>query len=432
MIPKYPGQNLKCNPKKIKAIAYITMRISIKHLIDWSLVVIFYAGFQGGKYFFNNRVQELGIVLTLMLFLYTATQVAMSKKAVHWQRWFWSSPLLIVYIMGSSAAVFSVYAQTPLLPSFFAAREFLILLLAPALYFLYHLGYPIKRIEKVFIFSLVIVLVNYVFHYFRVDLVAAYFSEGYMSYLVTYDEWRGYRLKAPTFALIIATLYAGFRLFQQDKLSNKIYMILLLCLSFYIWYLLKARSQMATIILALLCYPLFFIRPNRISLLLVFSPIAIFLILALGGVLADFFLNSEGGGIRASSYAQAWENIKNYPLFGYGQSSGYSKTYQDIFGAKFFPSDLGIIGIIFKYGFSGVMLYVFFNFYLFRKLMRTNWIFYCCNKQTNPVIWALFIFFTALSINIVLNPGLAYMQGLTIAAFTIALTACYRDEMDVG
>jgi len=45
------------------------------------------------------------------------------------------------------------------------------------------------------------------------------------------------------------------------------------------------------------------------------------------------------------------------------------------------------------------------------------------------LIWSLLILLTALTINLVLNPGLAYMQELTVGALTIALTAAYRDEI---
>ncbi|MCU7836684.1 MAG: hypothetical protein KZQ83_15720 [gamma proteobacterium symbiont of Taylorina sp.] len=404
------------------------MRISIKHLIDIALVIIFYAGFQGGKYFLNNRIQELGLALTLMLFLYTATQTALLKKDINWRWWFWSAPLLIIYVMGLSSLIFSINADTFILPSFFAAREFLIILLAPALYFLIQLGYPIERLEKIFISSLIIILINYLFHYYRIVLPEAYFSRGYMSYIVTYDEWRGYRLKAPTFALFLLTLYASFMLFVKTTTIKKAGWIVILCIAAYIWFLIKARSQMATLGLALIYYPLFFSRPRRISLFLLVSPVGLFLIIALGGVLIDTFMNSDGGTIRAASYAIAWEQIGQYTFFGYGQSSAFTKTYQDIFGAKFFPSDLGIIGITFKYGMTGVLIYIFYNFYLFKRLMWANWFYLYQYKKINPLLCSLFIFLTALSINLILNPGLAYMQGLTVASLAISITGIYKQQ----
>ncbi len=405
------------------------MRLGIKELIDFALVFIFFVGFQGGKYFLNNRLQEVGIALTLLLFFYASIELAINKKNIKWRWWFWSAPLLITYIMGSSALIFSVNAGTAIMPSLFAAREFLIVFLAPALYFIYHLGYPLERLEKIFIFSLIIVLLNYVVNYFRIDLPSAYFSTGYMSYLVTFDEWRGYRLKPPTFALLLLTVYGMMMLFQNISALKRLGWILVLCLVVYIWFLIKARSQMATLALAVFCYPILFSRPNRMNVLFIVWPVGLFFLIALGGVLIDSFMNSDGASVRAASYSMAWDTIKQYPLFGYGQSSGYSMTYQDIFGHKFFPSDLGLIGITFKYGLIGLFLYIFYDFYLLRRLVRINWFYYYHYHKTNPLIWSLLILLTALTINLILNPGLAYMQGLTVGSLTIALTAVYRDEL---
>lgn len=404
------------------------MRLGIKGLIDFALIIIFFVGFQGGKYFLNNRLQEVGIALTLLLFFYAAIQLAITKKKISWRWWFWSAPLLITYILGSSALIFSVNAGTAIMPSLFAAREFLIIFLAPALYFVYHLGYPLERLEKIFIFSLIIILLNYMVNYFRIDLPSAYFSTGYMSYLVTFDEWRGYRLKPPTFALFLLSIYALLMLFQNVSALKRVGWLLVLCLAAYIWFLIKARSQMAALALAIICYPILFSRPNRMNVLFIVGPVVLFLLIALGGILIDSFMSSEGASVRAASYSLAWDNVKQYPLFGYGQSSAYSKTYQDIFGNKFYPSDLGLIGISFKYGFIGLFIYIFYNFYLLRRIIRINWAYYYHYHTTNPLVCSLLILLTALTINLFLNPGLAYMQGLTVGALTIALTAAHRDE----
>jgi len=416
------------------------MRITHKSLIDIALVLILYAGFQGGKYWLSNRFQEIGIALAMTVFLYGAIQLAMNqnkryknemcpnKPEIRWAWWFWTGPLLILYLMISPSLSFSLKENTAFAPSFFGTREFLILFLAPAIYFIYKSGYAIERLEKVFVISLIIVIFNYLFHYFRIDLESAYFSTGYTSYLVTYDEWRGYRLKPPLIALVLISLYSCIRLFQAKGWLKKLALIGLLLIIGYIWFLLKARSQMATVVLALILYPLFFSRPKRINFLILIGPLAIFILLTLGGLIINKLTQAEGAEIRGHSYSIAFKNIQKYPFFGYGQSSAYSKTYQDIFGRKFFPTDLGIIGITFKYGGIGAAIYLFFNIYIFLRLMRTNWYYGSVHRRHNPVLWSLFIVFIAVSINLFLNPVLAMMQGLTTAAFAMGLTACYRDE----
>jgi hypothetical protein len=405
------------------------MRIAFKNIIDLSLLLIFYAGFQGGKYFMNNRMQELGFAITLSIFLYAAIRLAYQPGFKNWSWWFWSAPLMVGYLMFSAALSFAFFAGTPLMPSLFGTREFIIIFLAPTIFFIYKLGYPIARIEKFFIIALVIIVLNYLFHYFRIDLPSAYFSTGYTSYLVTYDEWRGYRLKPPLIALVIMTLYTGFRLVQKDKdLLKTIGLIILAALIIYIWFLVKARSQMATIVLAVLLYPLFFSRPLRFNFFILAAPVVVLFIAMLGGLIVDKFFNAEGAEVRAASYATAFENIAKRPFFGHGQSSAYSLTYQDIFGKKFYPTDLGIVGTVFKYGLVGGFIYLFFNFFIFYRLIKFNWYYRYIHQRHNLVLWSLLVLTIAMSVNIILNPVLAMMQGLTFASFTIGLTSCYAEE----
>jgi len=410
------------------------MRISHKTLIDIAFIVIFYAGYQGGKYWFNNRFQEIGIALTLAVFLYGAVRVAMTNQlaseGIRWAWRFWTAPLLIFYLMISAALSFTLKEGTAFAPSFFATREFLILFLAPAIFFIYKSGYAIARIEKIVAVSLIIIVFNYLFHYFRIDLPSAYFSSGYTSYLVTYDDWRGYRLKPPLIALVIISLYTLLQILNYRKILRYIGWLIVLSAIAYIWFLIKARSQMATVLLALLLYPLFFSKPKRINFLILLGPLALFILLTLGGLILEKFTKAEGANVRAHSYNIALTNIKKYPFFGYGQSSGYSKTYQEIFGKKFFPTDLGIIGITFKYGFIGALIYLYFNFLIFWRLLKINWYYRYLHGRHNPIIWSLLLLFIAISINLFLNPVLAMMQGLTTAALAMGLTACYQDQYD--
>jgi hypothetical protein len=404
------------------------MRISIKTVIDLSLILIFYAGFQGGKYFINNRFQELGFAVTICLFFYAAVKLAYVPSFKQWRIWFWSAPLLVLYLMISAALSFSLFAQASFGPSFFGTREFIIIFLAPTIFFIYKLGYPIERIEKMFVISLIIIIFNYLFWYFKIDLPSAYFSSGYTSYLVTYDEWRGYRLKPPLIALVIITLYTGFRLFQNTTVLKKAGFIILALLIGYIWFLVKARSQMATIALAVFLYPIFFSRPKRFNFFILAMPIILLLLVALGSLVVDKFLNAEGAEVRAASYEIAFDNIAKRPFFGHGQSSAYSLTYQDLFGKKFYPTDLGLVGTIFKYGLIGGLIYLFFNFYIFYKLIKFNWYYRYIHNRHNLVLWSLLILSVAITINLMLNPVLVMMQGLTFAAFAIGLTACYQEE----
>lgn len=407
------------------------MRVTVKSVISFLLGLVFFGVYQGGKYFMNNRLQELAIVLALGLYFYSAVFTAFTDRTIRWAWWFWLTPLFVGYVMISSSLAFSINAGVSMVPSLFAAREFMILFLGPTVYFLYRLGFSLKKIENILIAAMVLVIFSYLFFYHTIDLRAAYFSKGYMFYLVTYDEWRGFRLKPPTYVLIILTFYGLMRIFQPSDRLVKTGFLILVALVGYIWFLQKARSQMATLVMSLMIYPILFKRPNRMNLFILVAPLGVMLLIAGSDILVDKFMNAEGAEVRAASYKTAWTVALKLPVFGYGQSSAFSKTYQDIFGGKFFPDDLGLIGMTFKYGFIGLAMYLFFNFYTATRILKANWYYYRHHKAHNPLLWALFIQATASTTNMMLVPGLAYAEGLATGSLAIALTACYYEEFGI-
>lgn len=401
----------------------------VKPLVSLALGLVLFAGLEGGQYFLNNRLQELALLALLGLFGYAAAHTALRGRDLNWSAWVFSAPALIAYVMGSSALAFAANAGTGVAPSLLAAREFLFILVAPTIYLLYRMGLELVIIERVFVTVLVLLALSYIFFYFRVDLQAAFFSDGYMHYLVTWDEWRGYRLKPTSFALVLLTVLALFHVLLRGAELQRLLWLVILGIAGYIWFLIKARSMMATVVLAVLAYSVAFIRPNRINVLVVGVPLGLLLALPVADFFVSHFMASSGGDVRAAAYATAWQVIGQHPVFGYGQSSAYSLTYQQIFGPKFFPSDLGMVGIWFKYGTVGVVLYLGLHFMILTRLVRANWLYRRAYGCHNPVLWAMLILLLALTANLVLNPGLAFAQGLTVASVAFALTAAYRHQV---
>lgn len=117
--------------------------------------------------------------------------------------------------------------------------------------------------------------------------------------------------------------------------------------------------------------------------------------------------------------------LKSWSLFGFGQASGYSKTCRDVVWHRFYPSDLGIIGIAFKYGITGAIFCIGMAIFLVRRLMRANRLYKSVYGRHNPLIRALLMWSLVMVINIILQPGLAYIQGLTTGSFVIGYTACW-------
>jgi hypothetical protein len=46
--------------------------------------------------------------------------------------------------------------------------------------------------------------------------------------------------------------------------------------------------------------------------------------------------------------------------------------------------------------------------------------------RINPLLWGMFIFMTAQTFNLALNPGLAYAQGITLGSLALSLASLHR------
>ena len=398
-----------------------------KNKIDIAYVFIFYIGFQGGKYFLQNRIQEVGFAVILCLFFYGAIKLALQRASIKWQWWFWCVPIVISYPMIISSVMYYLNTGSNVMYSFFATREFLILFLSPTIYFLYKLGYPIERLEKVIVFSLVIAVINYLFFYLTLDLPSmALGGDEYMAKQVTWDPWRGYRLKAPSAALIVATCYCLIMLIKKNDFVIKVGVFIFFGLVIFIWSLLMARTQMASLFLSIIIYVLFFMRPKSLNILMLVMPIILVVIGVMASSVIEFFLIEDH--TRAKSFNIALQVIREHPIFGFGTASWKGITYQSIFGKTFYPSDIGFIGIFFKYGIVGGILYLAFIFYLLVRIVKANWCFTLYYKYSNPLLVSFVLWDLLITFNVLLIPTLVFTPGMMMAAIIIGLTACYRDK----
>ena len=160
------------------------------------LFIVIYTSLEGAQYFLRNRLQELGILFTLILFLYGSLLAALNvrQKDLTWSFRVFLSLGLTLYLLIIPAYIYSINTGASLLPSILAARRFLFILICPAIYFLYRAGLTPRSIEKVIYTCLAAIVVSYVLHYLRIDLHAVYISEGHpLSSVVSFDLWRGYR-----------------------------------------------------------------------------------------------------------------------------------------------------------------------------------------------------------------------------------------------
>ncbi len=406
------------------------MKISIKFIISFILGIALFAGLQGGRYFLQNRFQEVGIAAAMALFSYAAIQSGFVTKSFRWNWWCLAPPAFILTVMISGSVAYSLNANTNILPSFLASREYMLVFIAPAVYLLYQAGCDIKCIEHTFIVVLVVILFHYIYHYLTMDLKAVYESIDHtVSKLVVYDKWRGYRLKAPTPAIAILVLYSGVRFFQTGTLLKKSVFFFLICVCLYVWSFFMPRQIIAALVLTLMVYPLLFSRPNRINLLVLGMPFVFTVLISVYDILLYHFESANGGEMRMDNYKIAWKIISEHLILGFGRDSEHSTTYQDLFGRHFHPSDIGILGIAFKYGVVGAVVYTYLNLNIAFRLIKLTWCYRKCYGRHNPLVWSLFIYVTAMFFLLALQPAFSHAQGLTVASFCMGYTACYFEEL---
>jgi hypothetical protein len=400
----------------------LTLRLD--PLLYIAICLAVFAGFQGGRYYLANRLQELGIACALLLFVVGAWRALFRLDQREWQRWTGLPMLLIGGIMGISALVFTMNYEGRFLYSAFSAREFLLAFLGPGIYLLCRCGLSREAVERCLWISFVALMLNYLFFYFTMDLRAAFFSSDHtVSNLVTYDEWRGFRLKPPLFAIMVALLASLALLRSAASAWVRIGALLTIGLAAWIWSIVLFRSTLATMLLSVLLYPVFLSHRNRASLIVVLVPLGLIAAPIVAGLAVENFLGADGGSIRARAFAQAFAHIPQHPLFGAGEDSAYGDSYQDIVAPYFFPSDLGLVGVTYKYGVLGVLLYLFMHGRIWLRLWQANIAAREEHGRGSPLLWSFLIFMTAQTFNLALNPGLAYAQGITAGTLALALAS---------
>lgn len=408
-------------------------RIQLKQIVVVLFCIALYTGMQGAKYFLSNRLQELGILISLLLFVGGAFAAAymVRKKDLKWSWWFLLTICFVVYSVILPGYVFSSQTGYSTLPSIFASREFIGIVIGPALWFLYRSGIDIEQIERAFALTLGSLLISYIFHYFRMDLVATLNSSDHtVAGLVSYDPWRGYRLRPPKTALFLASIITPILIFKEKIRIYRYLWITTLILCLYTWSLFLSRAAMATLLAAVLCYHLFFASKGRLGLLFATLPLIIAgSIYGFTAFLAHLEALGPFDGVRYVSYNIAWDFFLQNPLLGAGQDSNATITFREIHWKYFFPTDIGIVGVMFKYGIVGTFLYLFFTFYILVRVVSTNWLYRKAYGSSNTLLFGLLVLFISFLLNIVLSPELLRITGSSLASIAIALTAIWRHKI---
>jgi cell division protein FtsW (lipid II flippase) len=199
----------------------------------------------------------------------------------------------------------------------------------------------------------------------------------------------------------------------------------------YVWLLVLQRTMGASLVVAILTYHVFFANKVRLGLLFLVAPAASVLTVAAidAGISRLSQLDPETDGVRYKSGMMAWNSFLDYPFFGLGQQSFYTLTEQQLFWHKFYSSDLGLLGILFKYGAVGATIYIAFSIFLIQRMIRVNWAIKQRYGKINPTIFSLLVIYLACTLNIMLVPIFTYIPGITAAALGIALTSIWQHKL---
>jgi len=400
--------------------------LNLQPLICALLFIAIFAGCQGGRYYFANRLQELGIFSALALMVLGTWRGLFQLDMVSLKAWVLKPVCLVFGIMVISSLAFYInYGGNPLY-SFFSAREFMLAFMGPGVYLLCRTGLPIAAAERTVSFALIALMLNYLIFYFTLDLKSLFFSTDHtLSNLVTYDDWRGFRLKPPLFAIMVGLMAALIGVGQSRSIVSWVISLSVVSIAIYIWSIVMFRSTLATMALAMLLYPIIFSSRNRIPLVVVFSPLVILCIPIGFELMLDVFLGSDGGSLRKRAFELAFEQIPGHLVFGAGEDNAYGATYQDIVAPYFYPDDIGFVGTLYKYGAVGAMLYLYMHWKIGSQLWAANIRYSHTHGRLNPLLWAIFMWLTAMAFNLVLNPGLAYAQGITLASIGFSLASLH-------
>lgn len=398
--------------------------LNIQPLVYALLFLAVFAGCQGGRYYMANRLQELGIASSLGLMVLGTWRGFFQLDLGTWKTWVLTPLCMILGIMIiSSLAYYINFGGNPLY-SFFSAREFMLAFMGPGIYLLCRTGTSLDLVEKTVRLALVALMLNYLVFYFTLDLKSLFFSTDHtLSNLVTYDDWRGFRLKPPLFAIMVGLMAAFIGVGQSRRALPMMTSMAVMGIAIYIWSIVMFRSTLVTMAFSMCLYPVIFASRNRIPMVVVMSPL-ILLCLPVGfEAMLDVFIGSDGGSLRKKSFELAFQQIPGHLLFGAGEDNAYGATYQDIVGPYFYPDDIGLVGTLYKYGVVGAFLYLFMHARIWLRLWAANIKHIEVYGRLNPLLWAIFMWLTALAFNLILNPGLAYAQGITLASIGLALAS---------
>jgi O-Antigen ligase len=325
------------------------------------------------------------------------------------------------------AYVFTIRTDAPLLPSIVAQRYYVYFLIAPVTYALRVHGWKLADFRRVFVLAMLMSVASRVVADFTLSPRSLLLSGDLFAFGLNqiYSD-QAYLLRRLDLSVLFSALYFGRRALQVRSVYMIGTYVTITLLAVVLLIVDVPRVLWASAVFAAVLYGLFLARPRRARMFIVLLPLfALIIFLSvpqIGAAISGLFGEELSYTVRVGSSQTAWEVVSKHPLFGMGQDSAGSVTFQELFGETFFPSDVGLLGIAFQFGAAGLLLYLFFCGWLFVNLLRTLWSYGEGARSAEwTFLWALFIMDLAIMIGSPIQARFIKPEGLAIAAFSLGL-----------
>lgn len=408
------------------------MTFKPRALIQFMLILAVFSGMRGGRYFLANRIQEVGFLFCIILLVYGAYMAALRVKRedMNWNTWILGTLFFIAYTMVLPGQLFAMHNGVSALYSILASREFIAITIAPALYFLYKIGFRLKDIESVLIWGLAIITISYIIFSVTLPLESWYFSSSLWKSALVSNDFRGFRLQAPVTGIQLSFFLFGFKAVTEKK-NRGLWIFLFACAVIAIFQY-KSRSLYVALAISVMFFLVMIRKKSHAPVFLMFLPA---IVAGLGYMGMQFFellevQAAKGQDVRLAAFNIAIDSIKVYPFFGMGMSN-FSLTDNQIFNSlHFFPVDIGIVGIAYRYGLVGATIYIGGVLYLFFSTLGTHFRMTSLGIKMDAFLFTFLCRLFGDIFKYILSVDYTWGHGLTFAAFVIVFNVIHREEMD--
>ena len=399
-----------------------------KPLLAQALLLGSFLGALGFFQFYPTfPVQNAAIACTCLLFFWLALSTPIDSR---WFSYICVPAFVLIIFVLLYAYVFAVRTDAPILPSILAQRYYAFFLLAPVTYMLRVRGWELADFRRVLVPAILLVTMSRVVADFTVSPKSLLLSGDFFTLRLNaeYSE-QAYLLRRLDLSVLLSALYFGRRVLQSRTIPAAGFSMAVATLSVVFLLISVPRVLLASTAVALIVYGAFLTRPRRARVFIVLLPLFIPLIALsvpqVASAVSDTLWQDPSFTARVSSNQIGWDIVAKYPVFGLGQDSLASTSYQDLLGENFFPGDIGLLGIAVQYGMVGVILYLLLSAWLFANMLRLLWSYNGNAREARSrekvFVWALFIVCFAIVLGSPVQARFIKPEGLCIAAFCSGL-----------